>query len=667
MLNVNTYIGNFGRKLLLCLFAAILLIPEGQAQPPQLVKYQAVARDAAGELIQNTAVTLTINIRQTAPGGSIVCAEVFNTTSNDFGILTVDIGSQNPVDFLAIDWSAGPYFMEVILNGVIMGTSQFLSVPYALHAIKAENFDEVDPSFPGTPAEGITATNISNWNTAFGWGDHAGLYKPIGYVPSWADVTGKPTTLAGYGITDAMNTSHPANSIAGGDITNWNTAFGWGNHAGLYRPIAWVPSFSDITGTPTTIAGYGITDGMSTSHPANAITAGNITNWNTAFGWGNHTGLYRPISYVPSWGDITGKPVFADVATSGLYSDLTDKPEGNNPGDMFYWNGMEWEVLPVGVPGQFLQLRPGLIPTFFGDGWAEITTTAVTEITTTTAKSGGNVLDEGGGDVVERGVCWSETPNPTVNDDKTSDGFGIGAFESNLIGLTEGTTYYLRAYAVNGAGPVYGNEISFTTAGTAIDIDGNTYITRKIGNQWWFGENLRVSKYNNNDPIPNVQVLNPDWAGLATGAWVNYNNNAGNDPLYGKLYNWYAVSDARGICPTGWHVPTFAEWTELLDHAGGETIAGGPLKSVLTEPDPHPRWDSPNTGATDEYYFRAVPNGYRSDFSDFLALGGYAFFWTATEWDANNARYHYFRFNDVFTDRQNGLKKYGMAVRCVKD
>jgi hypothetical protein len=125
---------------------------------------------------------------------------------------------------------------------------------------------------------------------------------------NFSTLTGLPTTLLGYGITDAMSTAHPANGITSTDISNWTTAFGWGNHAGLYRPISYVPAWSDITSKPTTLAGYGITDGMSTAHAANGIASIDITNWNSAFGWGNHAGLYRPISYVPAWSDITSNP-----------------------------------------------------------------------------------------------------------------------------------------------------------------------------------------------------------------------------------------------------------------------------------------------------------------------------------------------------------------------
>jgi uncharacterized protein (TIGR02145 family) len=148
--------------------------------------------------------------------------------------------------------------------------------------------------------------------------------------------------------------------------------------------------------------------------------------------------------------------------------------------------------------------------------------------------------------------------------------------------------------------------------GTVTDIDGNIYQTVKIDYQWWMAENLRVSKYRNGDQIPNV-TSNTDWGNLTIGAWAYYENNQSNDPAYGKLYNWHAVADERDVCPAGWHIPDNEAWKQLELYLGmtdeeaedagwrGETDSvGGKLKSILTEPQPHPRWDSPNTAATNE-------------------------------------------------------------------
>lgn len=199
--------------------------------------------------------------------------------------------------------------------------------------------------YNGTTWGTSIVNNSANWNTAYSWGNHAGLYKLVTYVPTWSEVTGKPTTLGGYGITDAMSTSHPANVITAAAITSWTMAYNWGDHEGLYRPISWVPSWTDVTGKPTfaavatsglfadllskptTVAGYGITNAMTTSHPANVITSTNITNWNTAYSWGNHSGLYKLVTYVPTWTEITGKPsTYTPSAHTHTWTEITNKP-----------------------------------------------------------------------------------------------------------------------------------------------------------------------------------------------------------------------------------------------------------------------------------------------------------------------------------------------------
>ena len=114
------------------------------------------------------------------------------------------------------------------------------------------------------------------------------------------------------------------------------------------------------------------------------------------------------------------------------------------------------------------------------------------------------------------------------------------------------------------------------------DIEGNLYKTVTIGTQQWMAENLKVSKYIDGTTIPNI-TDNTQWENNTTGAWSYYNNDAANNTKYGKLYNWYAVSkttnDNKNVCPTGWYVPTDAEWTVLTDYLGGTTVAGGKKSS----------------------------------------------------------------------------------------
>ena len=182
------------------------------SQAPQKLSYQAVIRNSSGQLVTSHAVGIKLTILQGSPSGSVVYQENFNSLSNANGLVSIEIGGGAPVSgtFTAINWASGSYYLrtETDPSGgtsyTISGTSQLLSVPYALHAKNAASYTETDPVFGASASKGITSGNIINWNTSYGWGNHAGLYKPISYVPAWNEITGKPTSVGGYGITDAV-------------------------------------------------------------------------------------------------------------------------------------------------------------------------------------------------------------------------------------------------------------------------------------------------------------------------------------------------------------------------------------------------------------------------------------------------------------------------------
>ncbi len=294
----------------------------------------------------------------------------------------------------------------------------------------------------------------------------------------------------------------------------------------------------------------------------------------------------------------------------------------------------------------------------------EVTTAEVSAITDTTAQCGGTITSDGGATVTARGVCWSTDQTPKVSDNKTTNGTGAGSFTSNITGLTAETTYYVRAYATNSAGTGYGSAMSFTTikpTGTVTDIDGNTYQTVKIGDQWWMAENLKVTHYRNGDPIPNV-TGDTEWKYLTTGAYCNYDNDANNATTYGRLYNWYAVNDSRNIAPTGWHVPSDAEWQTLLNYLGGSSTAGGKLKETGTS-----HWNSPNTGATNESGFSALPGGCRVRNGGYTNMGDYANFWSSTECSSASGWPRALSYGSSGVRRQYPDGQVGFSIRCMRD
>ena len=236
------------------------------------------------------------------------------------------------------------------------------------------------------------------------------------------------------------------------------------------------------------------------------------------------------------------------------------------------------------------------------------------------------------------------------------------------------TKYYLRAYATNATGTAYGSQISFTTlaAGKFGDIDGNVYDTVIIGTQIWMKQNLRTSKYRNGSAIPLVSD-SLAWMNLSSnscltctdiGAYCWYNNDSANlNSLYGKLYNGYVVIDSRGVCPTGFHVPSDNEWTILENYLGGTATAGGALKEVGTL-----HWLSPNTGATNLSRFTALPGGYRGIGSFNLSFGYAGFWWTSTYNGAHQFRSISYNVTSTLNWMSNGGNSLnGYSIRCVKD
>jgi uncharacterized protein (TIGR02145 family) len=186
-----------------------------------------------------------------------------------------------------------------------------------------------------------------------------------------------------------------------------------------------------------------------------------------------------------------------------------------------------------------------------------------------------------------------------------------------------------------------------------------------IGDQEWQTKNLDVDRFRNGEPIPHARTAEEWEAAGERGepAWCYYNNDAENEEIYGKLYNWYAVNDSRGLAFDGWHIPTDEEWTTLTNYLVGEDVAGGKMKSKGTV-----YWNSPNEAATNESSFLVLPGGYRNNYGSFYDVRDYAVFWSATENDNFFAWGRYLYSNSGSVGRaSNGDKSYGASVRCLRD
>ena len=202
------------------------------------------------------------------------------------------------------------------------------------------------------------------------------------------------------------------------------------------------------------------------------------------------------------------------------------------------------------------------------------------------------------------------------------------------------------------------------TYGSVTDYSGNVYRTITIGTQTWMAENLRTTRYRNGDSIPEV-TGNQAWKSLQSHAYCNYENTTDLDKIatFGRLYNWFAVSDSRNLAPAGWHVATDADWTTFTTYLGNESIAGGKLKETGTS-----HWISPNTGASNSSGFTVLPGG-RREYTDgsFINLGTDGFWWTNSAYNPDYSWYRYLHYDVTNVYRANFHKQYGFSVRCVRD
>ncbi|MDP4291229.1 MAG: fibrobacter succinogenes major paralogous domain-containing protein [Bacteroidota bacterium] len=302
-----------------------------------------------------------------------------------------------------------------------------------------------------------------------------------------------------------------------------------------------------------------------------------------------------------------------------------------------------------------------------------LTTTVVTGINKTFAVTGGTINSDGGAVIKTRGICWSTNPVPTIIDTKTSFDYKNASFQDTAANLLPNTTYYVRAYASNIVGWGYGNVVSFTTPnvnvqfnpnlayGTLSDIDGNKYKTLTIGTQTWMAENLKVTHYRNGDPIPNVKDSST-WSMLSKGAYCDYVNSPENSATYGKLYNWFCVSDPRNIAPPGWHVPSFSEIYILITYLGGSPGAGDKLKEMGSI-----NWSTPSS-STNASGFTALAGGDRQINGKYENKLLYSIWW-CNESSSNTCAYYWLLYNNnsYVSVAESGNKAGGFSVRLIKD
>jgi uncharacterized protein (TIGR02145 family) len=203
-------------------------------------------------------------------------------------------------------------------------------------------------------------------------------------------------------------------------------------------------------------------------------------------------------------------------------------------------------------------------------------------------------------------------------------------------------------------------KIEVSSAGTVTDADGNTYDAIKIGKQVWIAENMKTTKFNDGTDIPMIADTS-EWRKITTPAYCWYNNDLGNETIYGALYNGYTITTGN-LCPVGWHVPTETDWTIFTDYLGGERLAGDKMKETGIS-----HWMDQNNTATNESGFTALPGGYRDSHGKYNLIGLYGIMWSSTEWSSNSLTYReIYSFGGKIVRNINS-KTYGFSVRCLKD
>ena len=249
--------------------------------------------------------------------------------------------------------------------------------------------------------------------------------------------------------------------------------------------------------------------------------------------------------------------------------------------------------------------------------------------------------------------------------------FGGFLISCQQDGCTDPTATNYDPNADNNDGSCqYSSPTPPTTNGAGVtDNDGNSYETVIIGNQEWMAENLKTTTYANGDPILNV-IADTQWLNTVLNnqipAWSHYNNDSQYENPYGKLYNWWAVDDPRNICPTGWHVPSDAEWTILIDFLGGQDFAGGKMKTTGTIEGGDGLWTEPNTDATNSSGFSGLPSGFRDYLGQFQDVDIFGYWWSSTG-SSGGAWYRYLRYDGGYVIRSARPKNNAMSCRCLKD
>ena len=597
---------------ILTFISAVILTASLWAQAPNKMSFQTVVRNNLGKLVVNKSIGVRLSILKTSSTGTAVYVETHTKTSNVNGLLTLEVGTGTVTSgtFTTINWAQGPYFLktEMDVNGgsnyTITGVTEFVSVPYALNSKTSDATK--------TLSNGANVGDMNYWNGT--------TWVPLnkgaqGQFLIFCD--GKPTWANNGVCPDPIATLDCSLASHNGTLTAYTAASG-------------ITSVIPYTG------------GNGGTHNGQVISSTGVTGLTATLQSGTFANGNGNLTYT-----ITGTPATSGTASFAL----------NIGGKTCVINRSV--VLPVGALGT-------LDCANVTNNGTLTATSAASGVTSVISYTGGNGGAHNGQVVTSTGVNGLTATLPTGTFANGNDSL---TYTITGTPATSGTASF--ALDIGGKTCIVTRTVAIAPQTIGIpgpnitDVENNTYKTVQIGTQAWMAENLKTSKYSDGTTIPNI-TDNTQWKNNTTGAWAYYNNDATNNAKYGKLYNWYAVSKTtngnKNVCPTGWHVPTDAEWTVLTDYLGGASVAGGKLKEVGTT-----NWDSPNTDATNTSLFTGLPGGFRNTNGNYEDIGIFGSWWSSTEGNAGSAWFRSLIFNSGLASSYSTNKKYGFSVRCLRD
>jgi Fibrobacter succinogenes major domain (Fib_succ_major). len=409
----------------------------------------------------------------------------------------------------------------------------------------------------------------------------------------------------------------------------------------------------------TFFAGYGCKKDEDNESLPTLVTLGvsNITNTSVVSGVEiKDKGEYEIIRQGLCWSTLQNPTIADSHVTDNLVSDsFSATVTGLLPNTKYYLRAFATNYKSTGYGNEIVFQTTGSTPV--------LETNSVVVKTYNSIACGGMITSDAGGQIVSKGVCWSENPEPSITDSKavsTQEGNTYSCFVQNL---KSNTKYYIRAYATNSVGTNYGSVKSFTLwlnyqESPLKDIEGNEYKSVRVGEQVWMQENLRTTKFQDGTSLTTLN-LQSEWNEKnAPGYYVNVDNVS-----FGYIYNGYAISANKNICPAGWHIPTQAEWETLINYLGGYSVAGDLMKGSATM-----YWGKSGNDVYNLSGFTALPNGYvGSDGTSHDKLQDASFFVSTFDAQGNPS------FSTIESDlssiqlSQTSSKVSGVSIRCIKD